>query len=153
GGVFIASIERVACAARQSNRWTMQDGDRSEIPTPTGRKTRRSASRPASALALGALGMLGQDEPGLDHRVRVERNALDFLLDQPLSEIGVIRRPLPADPGVLARLAASSDCHSEHRLHRIVALVETRRDGATRVAIDRERELREIVGADREAVE
>src|SRR5437763_8733535 len=65
----------------------------------------------------------------------------------------MIGRPLPADAGVLASLAASRDRHPEHRLYCIVALIEGRGDCTTGIAIDRERELREIVGADGESIE
>ena len=61
--------------------------------------------------------------------------------------------PLPADARVLARLAARDDGHLQHRLDRVVALVERRCDRASRVAVDGEGQLRHVVGADREPVE
>ena len=54
-----------------------------------------------------------QEQPGLDHGVRVERDAVDTLVDQPAGELRVIRRALPADPDVLALLAACADRHRE----------------------------------------
>src|SRR5205809_5724292 len=45
--------------------------------------------------------VLCQREPGIDNRVRVERNALDVLLDQPLRKLGIIRRNLAPDAGIL----------------------------------------------------
>jgi hypothetical protein len=43
-----------------------------------------------------------QHAPGFDHRIRVERHRFDALLQQPLGQIGVIRRTLAADADVLA---------------------------------------------------
>ena len=67
---------------------------------------------------------LREEQPGLHHRVRVERHALDALFHQPAREVRMIRRPLAADADVLALLAAGGDGHRQQRLHRIVALVE-----------------------------
>ena len=67
-----------------------------------------------------------EEQPGLDDRVRIQRHALDALLDQPAREVRMIRRPLAADADVLARLAAGRDRHREQRLDRVVALVEQR---------------------------
>ena len=43
-----------------------------------------------------------QQQPGLHDRIGIERHALDALLHQPLREIGMVGRPLPADADVLA---------------------------------------------------
>ena len=60
---------------------------------------------------------------------------------------------MAADAGVVAGLATRGNRHGQHDLDRVVALVEGRRDGPARVAVDGERELRHVVRADREAVE
>ena len=44
--------------------------------------------------------------PGIDHGIRVKRDAADFLFKQPGCEIRIIGWPLSADPDVLARIVA-----------------------------------------------
>src|SRR5215831_18723922 len=61
--------------------------------------------------------------------------------------------PLPADSRILAGLAARDDRHRQHRLYRVVALVESRRDRAAGIPVDAERQLGHIIRANREAVE
>src|SRR5207248_3221063 len=89
---------------------------------------------------------------GRDHRIRIEGEALDALLHQPAGKVWVVRRSLAANSHVLALLAAGADRHDEHRLHGGIALVEGLGDEA-RVAVEAERELREVIRADREAIE
>ena len=43
-----------------------------------------------------------QPLPGLDHRVRVQRDRDDALVGQPVGEVGMVARPLAADADVLA---------------------------------------------------
>ena len=94
----------------------------------------------------------GERHPGRDHGIGVERHALDALLHQPAREVGMVGGPLAADADVLAVLAAGADRHGEHRLDGRVALVEALGDEA-RIAVQAERELGQVVRADREAVE
>ncbi len=96
--------------------------------------------------------LLGQIEPGIDHGIRVERHRIDPLLHQPGGEVGVIRRPLAADPHILAGLAGSLDGHGQQRFDRFVALVEQVGDQA-RVPVQSKGELGHVVGADGEAVD
>ena len=49
-----------------------------------------------------ARGRLREEQPGLDHGIRVERHALDALLEQPARQIRMIGGPLAADADVLA---------------------------------------------------
>ena len=72
--------------------------------------------------------------------------------DEPASEIGVIGWALAANADVLASFAARLDRHRNQRLDRFIAFIEQLRDRA-RVAIESQRELRQIVGADRHTVE
>src|SRR2546430_5053704 len=51
----------------------------------------------------------GQEQPGLEHGVRIERDALDPLLDQPLRQVRMVRRTLTANTDIFALLAASLD--------------------------------------------
>ena len=44
-----------------------------------------------------------EEQPGLDHGVGIERDAVDALIEQPAGEIRVIRRALAADADVFAR--------------------------------------------------
>src|SRR5436190_19648490 len=113
------------------------------IASPLSRESRQTCGAFAgmTSALLRSRGF-SQREPGLDDRIGVERDALDLLLDQPLREVGMIGGSLPADARILAGLAAGGDRHREHRLHRIVTLIEGRRDRASGVAIDGERELR-----------
>src|SRR5690606_41180668 len=64
----------------------------------------------------------------------------------------MIRGALPADAHVLAGLATGRDGPGQQLHHRRVALVEAFGDQA-RIAVETERELRQVVRADREAVE
>src|SRR6266571_6313472 len=64
----------------------------------------------------------------------------------------MVGRTLPADADVFPGLATGLDRLSQHGFHRRVALVERGRY-ESRVAVQSERELREIVRPDRESVE
>src|SRR5205809_7586350 len=72
--------------------------------------------------------------------------------NQPSREVEMVGRTLPADADVFPRLAAGLDRLSQHGFHSRVALVERVRY-ESRVAVQSERELREIVRPDRESVE
>ena len=90
-------------------------------PSGAGRCARvdpRVAVLPRAAalrLALGS-GRCGfrsrQEHPGLDHRIRIERQAVDPLLDQPAREFRMIGRTLTADADVLALALARLDRHA-----------------------------------------
>src|SRR3569832_1549420 len=86
-----------------------------------------------------------------EHAVGVERDRFDTFTHEPLRDLGIIRRRLAADADVFATRAAGLDRHLHEFQHRAVALVEAGDD--TRIAVDAERELGEVVGADGEAVE
>src|SRR6056297_727333 len=96
--------------------------------------------------------LAGQEQPGLDHRVRVEGHALDALIEQPVGEIRMVRRTLSADAHVFILAAAGLDGHGQQGLHRVVPLVEDVCDQGG-VPVQAEGELRHIVGADGHAVE
>ena len=69
-------------------------------------------------------------------------------------EVGMVARALPADADVLAGGAAGRDRARDHRLHRRIALVEVAREQLQAgVAVEAERELGQVVRADRHAVE
>ena len=78
---------------------------------------------------------------------------LDPLLDQPLRKVGMVRRTLSADAAIAAVAPARVDRHCEHRLDRLVALVERGRDRPAGVAVHAQCQLRQVVRTDREAVE
>ena len=65
---------------------------------------------------------------------------------------GMIARRLAAQPDLGAGLVGLADDALDHPLHRLVLLVE-QLGQLLRIAIDAERELREVIAADREAVE
>ena len=60
----------------------------------------------------------------LNETVGVQRDGVDLLLDEELSELGVITRRLPANPDLDAGPVRTVDRISDHALHRFVALVE-----------------------------
>ena len=70
------------------------------------------------------LASIGETLPGLNHRVRVQGQRSDALLDQPLGEIRVVAWALTADADILALLATGTDRPLDHRLDRWIALVE-----------------------------
>src|ERR1700720_1918812 len=108
------------CIARESPSWR-----RLGAREPQASISRTDdAARPISAIVLC------QREPGINDGVRIQRNTLDVLLDEPLRELRIIRGTLAADTGVLAGLSAGGNGHRQHGLHRIVAFVESRRNGA-----------------------
>src|SRR6202163_4083573 len=115
------------CAVRESPSWRRLDAARAAGVN----QTDGGCSAPRS----GAI-VLCQREPGIDDGVRVQGNTLDVLLDQPLRKLRIVRRTLAADASILARLSARGDGHRQHRLHRVVAFVEARRNGASGVAVD-----------------
>ena len=49
---------------------------------------------------LGLPRTTAKSDPGVDHSVGIERDAVDSLLEQPLGEIGMITGTLSADPDV-----------------------------------------------------
>src|SRR3569833_2694532 len=96
--------------------------------------------------------MTCQPTPGRYHRVRVERNRADSLVDQPVGQIGMVTRPLAADADVFALPPTDRDGFGQQFLHRRIALVETAGHQAG-VAVDTEGELGKIVAADGETVD
>src|SRR5262249_35941441 len=123
----------------------------------TARASERCADRAAGArtppsLSLGARLGLREKQPGLDHRIRIERHALDALIEQPAREVRMVRRPLTAEADIFPELAAGGDGHREQLAPRLIPLIEgLRHDGG--VAIETEGELRHVVRADRHAIE
>src|SRR5439155_12435058 len=109
-------------------------------------KLRRSVRRFRKCLFLA-----GEREPCLDHGIGIERNTLDTLFNEPLRKIRMVRGTLSANPAVNAALAARSDRHRQHHLHRGIAFVELRRNRPAGIAIEPQRQLRHVVRADREA--
>ena len=95
---------------------------------------------------------LPQLAPSLQQSIRIERHGLNADFHQPLREVEVIRWALAADADIFAFAVAGLDGHLEQGFHGIVAFVETVGDQAG-VPIQTQRELREVVGADGEAVE
>src|SRR5690606_24160972 len=68
--------------------------------------------------------LIGQEEPGIQYRVRVERNAFDALLHQPLGQVRMIRRPLSTYANVLVSFFAGFDGAGQQLLDRRITLVE-----------------------------
>src|SRR3546814_10270606 len=56
------------------------------------------------------------DLPGGDHGIRVQRHALDALLDQPLRQVRMIGRPLAADADVLAGALTGVDGELDRKI-------------------------------------
>ena len=136
---------------------TPSNSDNRAVPERLGRDARAVRNEANGARAGFHLESLGVAAAASINQVSstvsgIQRKAVDSLLDEPAREIGMIRRPLPADADVLAVLAAGRDGERQQRLDRVVALVE-RLGHDRRVAIEPERELRHVVGADRHAVE
>ncbi len=92
------------------------------------------------------------DERGFQHRVGIERDAIDALLDEELRELGVVARSLPADADFAALRATGRDDLGDHLFHCGIPFIENGRDDFA-VAVHAEDELREVVGADAETVE
>src|SRR3569832_1004999 len=86
-----------------------------------------------------------------EHAVGVERDRFDTFIHEPLRDLGIVRRRLAADADVFAARAAGLDRHLHELQYRAVALVEAGDDAG--IAVDAERELSEVIGADGEAVE
>src|SRR5438552_3177230 len=76
------------------------------------------------------LALSGEQQPGLDHGIRIQRHAFDLLPDQPLRKLGIVRGSLSANATIAILLATRSDREREHGFDGIVALVEGRRDRA-----------------------
>jgi len=105
-------------------------------------------------LRLGRrIGFARELQPRIDHGVRVEgeESSRSFRTSH-RAKSRWFGRPLPADADVFSRLAAGLDRLPQHGFHRRIALVERLRH-EPRVAIQAERELREIVRPDRESIE
>src|SRR5262245_17357970 len=96
--------------------------------------------------------LLSQIQPRLDYCIRVERQAFDPLVDQPLREVRMVRRALSAYTAVLARSPARLYRQMQQLLDCRLALIESFGDQG-RVAIERQRHLRQVVRADRKTVE
>ena len=74
------------------------------------------------------------------------------MLDQELSELGIIARRLTADANLPILGACDCDYLRDHLFHCGVSLVENLGHNFA-VAIDAKNQLREIIGADAESVE
>mmetsp|Transcript_6288 Transcript_6288/g.14487 ORF Transcript_6288/g.14487 Transcript_6288/m.14487 type:complete len:510 (-) Transcript_6288:1331-2860(-) len=94
---------------------------------------------------------LGQELPGGDDGVRVKRHRIDALVHEPLGKVGVVRRSLPADADVLTLGLRSLDQGLQALHHRWVPLVEVLGNEAG-VAVQTQRQLREVVASDGEAI-
>src|SRR5690625_4953164 len=135
------------------------EGGRRAYPHPhnghstlsTGHKKRWLPQPTTTFFALRPL-LLGQIHPGFHHRVGVQGHAVDTLFHQPMGEIRMVGRALAADADVLALLAAGVDGHLQQYPHRFVALVE-QVCHQTGVAVQTQRQLGQVVGADGETVE
>ena len=66
-----------------------------------------------------------QPDPGVDHCVGIERDAVDALVQQPLGEVRMITGTLSADPHY-SRGLAGRDCGADQGLDGGVAFVEGR---------------------------
>src|SRR5512134_136440 len=93
----------------------------------------------------------GEPLPGFHDSVRIQRDRLDALIHQPFGEVRVVRWPLAADADVLAARAARGNRLPDQCCDCRVPLVEALGD-QPRVAVEPERQLREVVRADRETV-
>jgi hypothetical protein len=100
-----------------------------------------------------ALVLLRQQLPSLHNRVRVERDRRNALLYQPLGKVGVVAGALAADAYVFALIQTGFDGHGEHGFDGGVAFVEVfGQELQSRVAVQAQGELGEVVGTDGEAV-
>mmetsp|Transcript_53285 Transcript_53285/g.125036 ORF Transcript_53285/g.125036 Transcript_53285/m.125036 type:complete len:660 (-) Transcript_53285:2122-4101(-) len=105
--------------------------------------------------AARACGLLARQAlPGVDDGVRVQRDRHDALLGQPVGEVRMVAGALAADADVLAGGTAGADGARDQGLDGWVALVEVAGQLLQAgVAVQAECELRQVVGADRHAVE
>src|SRR5690606_34743786 len=84
--------------------------------------------------------------------VRRDRNGVDLGLREKTRELRVVARRLAAQADLAPLFVRALDHELDEPLHAGIRLVEERREDF-RVAIDAERELREVVRADRKSVE
>ena len=96
--------------------------------------------------------LLDNRDRRFEHCVGIERDAVDPLLDEELRELGVVARGLAADADLAPVRAAVAITCAIIVFTAGISLVEDVRDDL-RVAIDAQDELRQVVRADREAVE
>src|SRR3989344_492798 len=138
------------------SNWVSSVCPRVSAVMPVRSETKKTRRLMRSGLALAATGtrlqLFRQEQPGFHHRVRVERDTADLLLQQPQRQVRMIGRPLAADADVFSLLAAGLDGHVQQCLDRGVAFVEQPGHQAG-VAVETESQLGKIVGADRETVE
>ena len=74
---------------------------------------------------LGLPRTTAESDPGLDHSVRIKRDAVDSLLQQPLlREIGMITGTLSTNPNVLSARLAGFDCAADQELHGRIAFLK-----------------------------
>src|SRR4051812_36341358 len=92
-------------------------------------------SLPSSA-GSGLLSFACEVEPRFDHGVRIQRQAADAFIHEPLCEVGMVGWSLSADADVFASLAAGLDREVQHLFDRRVALIEPFGDDA-RITIKR----------------
>lgn len=89
---------------------------------------------------------------GRKEAVGIEGDAVDPVFHKKGRELGVVARSLPADAHLDARGASFGDRLRDHLLHRFVAFVEHARQEIG-IAVHPENQLREVIQADRKAVE
>src|SRR3989344_615067 len=111
-------------------------------------KARERAVHTPSSLRL----TFRQEEPGFQYGIRVQRNAFDALLHQPLGQVRVIRRALTANTDVLAGLIAGGNGVGQQLFDCRVTLVEQVRDDPG-VTVQAQGELGQVVGTNGETVE
>ena len=82
----------------------------------------------------------------------VDADRIDPEPGQELRDLGIVGRRLAADPDMTMVALGAGDGEPQHFEHAGIALVEIEGDDLG-IAIDAQGQLRQIVGADREAVE
>src|SRR5690606_41128910 len=99
---------------------------------------KRAGPRPAPSVWSKCSDLpFGQEKPGIENRIRVQRHAFDALIHQPARQVRVVGRALTADADVLAGLAARLDGAGQQLLDRRIALVEQVVDDAGVAVQDR----------------
>src|SRR5690606_30796622 len=93
-----------------------------------------------------------QEEPGIQYRVWVQRNAVDPMIHKPLGEVSMVRGALPTNTDVFARCLTTLDGIGQKRLDRIVTFIEQMGHNA-RVTVQSQGQLGQVVGTDGEAIE
>src|SRR5690554_4336344 len=95
--------------------------------------------------------LVGQEEPGIQHRIRVQGYRIDTLVHQPLGQVRMIRRALTANADVLTGFLAGLDGVRQQRLHRVITLIEQVGNNAG-VPVQAQSQLGQVVGTNGEAI-